>query len=67
MKLINKKLRNKIWGDVQDKVFKHMPYDNPVRIRTRKNFGFRRNDNNLIRLKIRNQKDNIGNDLDENT
>ena len=63
MKLINK-IKDKIWDDVYGKVFEHAPYDSPVRKQIKKNLGVVWNDNFIV-LKIRNQKDNIGNDLNE--
>ena len=65
MKLINKKLRDKIWSDLRDKVNEHAPYGNPVRTQIEKNFGMW--DDDLNRLKVHNPKLNIRNDLDETT
>ena len=65
MNLLNKKLKDKLWIDVDDKVLKHLSYGSPVRNQIRKNFGYWWSDNNSVWLKIYNPKMNIRNDLDE--
>ena len=65
MKLINEKLDNNIWFDVDDKALEHAPWDSPIRNQIGKNFGVRWDGDNLFRLKIGNSQWHIGNDLDE--
>ena len=66
MKLINDELKDKIWEGVRDKVFKHAPWNSPVRDQIGKNLGWW-GDDGLFGLKIHNTKNIIGNDLDETT
>ena len=65
MKLINRKLNDNTWDDVDDKVLKHAPYYSPVREHIKKNFGCVWNDDSLITLKILNPRWHIRRDLDE--
>ena len=64
MKLLNKKLKDKILKDVRAETLKHASYDSPVHKQIRKNLGWWDNDS-LIRLKVINPKNNIGYDLNE--
>ena len=64
MKLINKKLKDKLWIDVDDKVLKHLSYGSPVHYQIQKNLGWR-GDDDLFRLKIGNPRTHIRKDLDE--
>ena len=65
MKLINYELRDKIWCDVSEKVFKHAPYDSPVCIQIGKKLGLRLDNDSPIRLKIYNLQWYIKEDLNE--
>ena len=67
MKILKGELYDNILKDVSYKVRKPAPFGSPVRRQIAKNFGLVWSDDNLIRLKIYNPKDNIGNDLNETT
>ena len=64
MKLIKKKLNDKLCGDAYNKVFIPAPSDSPIRKQIKKNLGVVWNDN-LIWLKVRNPQWHVRNDLDE--
>ena len=67
MKLINYKLKNKIWNNVQELCLEHALFHSPVRDQIKKDLGLWDGDDSLFRLKIYDSKLNIRNDLDETT